>query len=107
MKSAFALNMVKARKFYGWYQQKAADIINIKRPTLQAYEEGRAYPNYDTLFKICDVYRIADIRAFISDEKFDISRQQEKQHLPDSLVEKKYKKAPVKIRTAINILLEI
>lgn len=45
-------NMRYIRKQLGHTQQEFADLLNIKRSSLGAYEEGRAKPNYDVLLNI-------------------------------------------------------
>jgi len=56
--SYFGKNIKKIRSVKGLSQQAFADIFNMKRGTLGAYEEGRSEPKIDTVIKIANYFSI-------------------------------------------------
>ncbi len=99
--------MVKARKYHGWTQDKAAAVLGIARPTIGAYEEGRATPRPDKLSKICEGYQINDIHKFLTDHNFDMAVDRCSNVKTTSLLDKKFKAAPTFVKKAIQELLGI
>jgi transcriptional regulator with XRE-family HTH domain len=57
--SFFGKNIKKIRGVKGLSQQAFADLFDLKRGTLGAYEEGRSEPKIDTLIKIANYFSIA------------------------------------------------
>ncbi|MFI2742671.1 helix-turn-helix domain-containing protein [Zhouia sp. PK063] len=56
--SLFGNNIRKIRNVKNMSQQAFADIFDLKRATLGAYEEGRSEPKIDTLLKIANYFSI-------------------------------------------------
>lgn len=57
--SYFGKNIKKIRSIKGLSQQAFADIFNLKRGTLGAYEEERSEPKIETLLKIANYFSIS------------------------------------------------
>lgn len=57
--SNIASNLKYLRKKKGFTQQQFADIMEIKRASVGAYEENRADPKYDLLKKIAEYYDLS------------------------------------------------
>ncbi len=57
--SLFGKNIKKIRSVKGLSQQAFAEIFDLKRGTLGAYEEGRSEPKIETLIKIANYFSIA------------------------------------------------
>lgn len=57
--SNIASNLKYLRKTKGLTQQQFADIMDIKRASVGAYEEDRAEPKYELLKKIADYYGLS------------------------------------------------
>jgi len=53
------VNIIWLRKQHNLSQQQLADLIQIKRSLLAAWEEGRSVPQYDDLIAISDYFNIA------------------------------------------------
>jgi DNA-binding XRE family transcriptional regulator len=70
MKSVFARNMHRIRSHHQYTQEQSAKIIGISRQALGSYEEGRAEPSIENLFKICKGYGIADVGNFLWNPEF-------------------------------------
>lgn len=68
------LNIKFIRKQQGLTQQAFANLIDIKRSSLGAYEEGRAKPNYDTLQAISSKFNIS-IDKLLKENLQEISSQ--------------------------------
>ncbi|SFU70951.1 DNA-binding transcriptional regulator, XRE-family HTH domain [Pustulibacterium marinum] len=56
--SFFGKNIRKIRNVKNMSQQAFADVFDLKRGTLGAYEEGRSEPKIDTLLKIANYFSI-------------------------------------------------
>lgn len=56
--SNIASNLKYLRKKHGMTQQQFADLMEIKRASVGAYEEGRAEPKYELLKKIAEHYQL-------------------------------------------------
>lgn len=54
----FGKNLKKIRSVYGISQQEFADIFELKRGTLGAYEEERSNPKLETVLKIANHFSI-------------------------------------------------
>ena len=65
--SFFGKNIKKIRSVKGLSQQAFADVFDLKRGTLGAYEEGRSEPKIDTIIKIANHFSIA-IDDFLTSE---------------------------------------
>lgn len=98
--SQFAENMKQLRRKHGWSQRQAASMIGIPRPSLGAYEEGRALPRLDVFAKICHVYRVSDPVKFI-----DSSVNQAL--TPKTILEERLLMADERTRIAVLTLLEL
>lgn len=57
--SFFGKNIKKIRGVKGLSQQAFADLFDLKRGTLGAYEEGRSEPKIETIIKIANHFSIA------------------------------------------------
>lgn len=73
-----------------------AGVLNIKRPTYQAYEEGRAVPPLAILIELRDFYGFKSIDDLLIPGKVNDSF--------DPLL-KAYKRAPEKVKMAVDGLL--
>lgn len=40
-------------------QQLVAQLTNVSRQAVNAWENGKAIPTYDTLVKLCDIYSVS------------------------------------------------
>ena len=58
MQLIFGKNVKKIRSIHGLSQQEFADIFDLKRGTLGAYEEGRSNPKLETVIKIANHFSI-------------------------------------------------
>lgn len=63
----FRDNILLERKKRSLSQEKAAELLGLKRSNLAAYEDGRAFPRLVSLRKIVDGYDIKtrDLYEFI------------------------------------------
>ncbi len=70
--SNIASNLKFLRKKHNLTQQQFADIMEIKRASVGAYEEDRADPKYDLLKKIADYYGLSmdELANDVIDEKW-------------------------------------
>jgi transcriptional regulator with XRE-family HTH domain len=57
--SCFGKNIKKIRTVKGLSQAAFADIFELKRATLGAYEEGRSEPKIDTIIKVANYFSIS------------------------------------------------
>lgn len=57
--SLFGKNIKKIRKVKNLSQQGFADIFDLKRATLGAYEEGRSEPKIETIIKVANYFSIS------------------------------------------------
>jgi len=58
-KSILSRNIKKLRAFKNLNQTEFADLFNIKRSSIGAYEEGRAEPKLETIIKIADYFKLS------------------------------------------------
>jgi len=56
--SFFGKNIKKIRKVKNLSQQAFADLFDLKRATLGAYEEGRSEPKIETIIKVANYFSI-------------------------------------------------
>ena len=63
----FGKNLKKIRNVKGMSQQEFADIFDLKRGTLGAYEEGRSNPKLETVIKIANYFSIGLEELLISE----------------------------------------
>ena len=57
--SRFGKNIKKIRSVKNLSQQNFADLFDLKRATLGAYEEGRSEPKIDTIIKVANYFSIS------------------------------------------------
>jgi len=57
--SYFGVNIKKIRKLKSLSQAEMADVIDLKRGTLGAYEEGRSEPKIETIIKFANHFSIS------------------------------------------------
>ncbi|MEP5132314.1 helix-turn-helix domain-containing protein, partial [Nonlabens ulvanivorans] len=57
--SFFGKNIKKIRGIKSLSQQAFADLFDLKRGTLGAYEEGRSEPKIETIIKIANYFSIS------------------------------------------------
>jgi transcriptional regulator with XRE-family HTH domain len=48
----------KLRDERNWSQQTIADMMKIGRSTISRYETGKSIPNYETVLRLAEVYRV-------------------------------------------------
>lgn len=65
--SFFGKNIKKIRGVKGLSQQAFAEVFDLKRATLGAYEEGRSEPKIETIIKIANYFSIS-IDALLTSE---------------------------------------
>jgi len=65
--SFFGKNIKKIRGVKGLSQQAFAEVFDLKRATLGAYEEGRSEPKIETIIKIANYFSIS-IDAMLTSE---------------------------------------
>ncbi|MBQ4818738.1 helix-turn-helix transcriptional regulator [Aquimarina sp. MMG016] len=65
--SFFGKNIKKIRSVKGLSQQAFAELFDLKRGTLGAYEEGRSEPKIETIIKIANYFSI-QIDALLTNE---------------------------------------
>lgn len=65
--SLFGKNIKKIRSVKSLSQQAFAELFDLKRATLGAYEEGRSEPKIDTIIKIANYFSIAIDKLLTSD----------------------------------------
>lgn len=99
----FSDNMKAFRAAKKLTQEKAAELLGVKRARLGAWEEGRCFPSLGRVAIIARVYGIADWMSFTSVEKYQ-NGQPVKQTVLTQLQES-YQLAPIKEKLAVNILL--
>ena len=63
----FGKNLKKIRSVKGMSQQEFADIFDLKRGTLGAYEEGRSNPKLETVIKIANHFSIGLEELLVSE----------------------------------------
>ncbi len=63
----FGKNLKKIRNVRGMSQQEFADIFDLKRGTLGAYEEGRSNPKLETVIKIANHFSIGLKELLVSE----------------------------------------
>lgn len=63
----FGKNLKKIRSVHGLSQQEFADIFELKRGTLGAYEENRSNPKLETVIKIANHFSIGLEELLISE----------------------------------------
>jgi DNA-binding XRE family transcriptional regulator len=108
MKSVFARNMHRIRSHHQYTQEQSAKIIGISRQALGSYEEGRAEPSIENLFKICKGYGIADVGNFLWNPEFLLEKGSSAESIyPQTLVEARYRSLRGNVKEAVNILLGI
>jgi transcriptional regulator with XRE-family HTH domain len=104
--SVFSKNMLRARKIKGWSQEGAAAAMresgatDITRRVIGYYEEGKSEPSHETLEKICMVYGIRDLKAFLIDPGYF----QYKRTSPEEL-HKRFTSLDETTRRAVELLL--
>jgi len=63
--SFFGTNIKKIRQVKGLSQKAFADLFDLNRGVISAYEEGRAEPKIDTLLKVAGYFSL-DINDFLT-----------------------------------------
>lgn len=63
--SFFGTNIKKIRQVKGLSQKAFADLFDLNRGVISAYEEGRAEPKIDTLLKVAHYFEL-DINDFLT-----------------------------------------
>lgn len=58
MKSILSKNIKKLRLFKSLNQEEFGALIDVKRSSIGAYEEGRAEPKLDVIIKISKIYKL-------------------------------------------------
>jgi len=70
-------NLIKARKYFGWSQQKAADLLSVTHKAYGSWEEGRANPDITMLPLISSIFQITNLLSFIANPGFEMNNQEE------------------------------
>lgn len=65
-KPLYAINIHFLRNRLGLTAEKAAATSNIPYSSWRSYEEGRAFPHYTRLLKLCQTLQYYDIISLIS-----------------------------------------
>lgn len=89
-KIKFGENLRKARKDKEYTQDELAELIDVERGTISAWELGRNIPEYGTLYKICDVLKI-DIGYLMGDyseKNYTVHHIKEITNLSENAIEK-------------------
>lgn len=79
-------------------QEYTASLLNLKRPTYQAYEEGRAVPPLSVLIQLKEMYGFKTIDDLITPGRLPESQDQ---------LTAAYKMAPKRVKDAIDALLHL
>ncbi|PNW26662.1 helix-turn-helix domain-containing protein [Formosa algae] len=94
--SLFGKNIKKIRSVKSLSQQAFADIFDLKRGTLGAYEEGRSEPKIETIIKIANYFSISidDIltKELTVNQLFKFHAELEGN--PDMIIKKKFTEIP-------------
>ncbi|MGI6309490.1 MAG: helix-turn-helix domain-containing protein [Bacilli bacterium] len=103
-----ASNLKKMRELKGVSQYKLAEELNIKRSAYGNYETGMSYPEFYTLEKIADYYKIdvRDLLGLAPDFEKGLDIDKEAKELMENIKEyyyKKYREIPSK-KTLIKII---
>lgn len=106
MNSIIASNLKKMRKHFGWSQDRAAELIGIKRSRLASYEEGRAVPGLELFPKLITVYRIIDWHGFLTNTAFEPITQSAPP-IPPTLIEQRYSELSPKDKRLADSLLNL
>ena len=104
--SIISENLKKARKAKDLSQDKAAKLLQIPRPRLASYEEGRAHPPMLLLLRFNEVYDIADWHDFLTCAAWRPGYLTS-QGKPLSLIEKRYAALDKKQKALVDILLNL
>ena len=59
MKNAISANIAYYRKRAGFTQAELASRLEVKVTTVSTWERGRSLPDADTLFNMCELFRIS------------------------------------------------
>lgn len=65
-KKIFAVNVKILRRELGLTQKELAEKLEIKRYSVGAWEEGRAYPSIPILIKLSEYFMIDDLYKFLT-----------------------------------------
>jgi transcriptional regulator with XRE-family HTH domain len=107
-KSVFSQNLVKARNLKGLTQEEASAKIRIKRSTLGAYEEDRAFPSADTLSAIAEVYNFEDdLYGFINNKDFYDNKGRRRNLRKLSEIERRYHSLKPSLRQAVDAIMGV
>lgn len=77
-----AANLKYFRKKKGLTQQQLADILNVKRPVIGAYEEARAEPKTELLKEIANFFSVTVdemVSEELSDRYFELKKKRQEQ----------------------------
>lgn len=72
-KPLYAINFHYLRNLLKITCNEMAERISIPYSTYRAYEEGRSFPRWDKLLKICEVLQYTDIYRMLTE---DLSKEQ-------------------------------
>lgn len=93
---AFAENLKKVRIANGFTQEGAAQAIGVTEKAYQSYEEGRAWPRPDRLWKIAEVFWIPNLQSFCENENWAKRRKSIKS--PKVIVMADHRRGPYKAK---------
>jgi transcriptional regulator with XRE-family HTH domain len=65
-KRIFAVNLKILRRDLGLTQHALADELRIKRASVGAWEEGRAYPSIPLLVRLCEYLKVDNMYKFLT-----------------------------------------
>lgn len=68
---AWATNLKKARKRFGWTQKEVAEMLFKSQWTYGVYEKGLCEPSIDTWKLIWDLFKIEDPLKFWNEDYFE------------------------------------
>jgi transcriptional regulator with XRE-family HTH domain len=93
---AFATNLRKVRIAHGFTQEQAAKAIEVTEKAYQSYEEGRALPRPDRLWKIASVFWISNLQRFCENENW--SQRTNSDKAPKVVVMEEHQRGPYKAK---------
>ncbi len=91
------------RKKQGLTTAQVGLILNKTPSAITLWETGKALPDVNTLLKLCNIYKVADLNEFL-----DTTVSPDTKTLAKSEQEliKLYRKAPSAVKSAIKIILK-
>ena len=67
--------MINTRKEIGFSQEDVAELINVSRQTISAWESGKSIPTIDNISKLATLFKISISDLTYSNSSFQITSQ--------------------------------